>query len=98
MFDRIREALRPGGLLLLQGYGPRQLEYRTGGPPILENLYTAAMLQAAFASMEILELREHEEVIEEGTGHRGLSALVDLVARKPLNGNTARPKLAAAPD
>jgi cyclopropane fatty-acyl-phospholipid synthase-like methyltransferase len=86
LFERMQGALNPGGLLLLQGYTPKQLEYRTGGPSAVENLYTAELLQEAFAAMEILELQEHEDNLEEGSGgqrgHWGRSALVDLVARK----------------
>lgn len=83
MFDDIRRCLKPGGLLLLQGYTPRQLEYRTGGPSQVENLYTESLLRESFAGMDILQLREHDDFISEGTGHRGMSALIDLAARKP---------------
>ncbi len=83
MFDNIRRCLKPGGLLLLQGYTPRQLEYRTGGPSQVENLYTEAMLRAAFGEWDIVQLREHDDVIHEGMGHSGMSALIDLVASKP---------------
>lgn len=83
MFAQIKRSLKPGGLLLLQGYAPRQLEYRTGGPSQVENLYTAELLRAAFADFNIEHLREHDSVIHEGVGHDGLSALVDLVATKP---------------
>ncbi len=83
MFAHIKRCLKPGGLLMLQGYTPRQLEYRTGGPSMIEHLYTEAMLRSAFADMEILHLREHDEVIHEGEGHSGMSALIDMVARKP---------------
>lgn len=79
----MKGAVKPGGLLLLQGYTPRQLTFRTGGPSAVENLYTAPMLREFFADWEILLLREHEDVIEEGTAHVGRSALIDLVARKP---------------
>ena len=41
------------------------------------------MLRAAFADIEILHLREHEDVINEGVAHRGMSALIDMVAHKP---------------
>lgn len=82
MFERIKRCLKPGGLLLLQGYTQRQLEYRTGGPSQAENLYTAALLRDAFADMDILHLAEHEDIIREGAGHSGMSALIDLVARK----------------
>lgn len=82
MFGRIERCLKPGGLLLLQGYTPRQLEYRTGGPSQVENLYTESLLRESFADMEVLHLAEHDSVIREGVGHDGLSALIDLVARK----------------
>ena len=83
LFAGMKQAVKPGGLLFLQGYTPKQLDYRTGGPSAIENLYTAELLKEAFGDWEILVLREHEEVIEEGRGHAGRSALIDLVARKP---------------
>ena len=82
MFAGIKRSLKPGGLLLLQGYTPRQLEYKTGGPPLAENMYTEALLRSAYGDMEILHLREHDDHISEGEGHSGMSALIDMVARK----------------
>ena len=82
LFANMKRALRPGGLLILQGYTPRQLEYGTGGPPGAGNMYTEPMLREAFGDMEILHLEEHDGFIEEGYKHHGMSALIDLVARK----------------
>ena len=82
LFENMKRALRPGGTLVLQGYTPRQLDYRTGGPPIASHLYTEAMLREAFADMDIVELREYEADVAEGTGHLGHSALIGLVARR----------------
>jgi SAM-dependent methyltransferase len=82
LFEGVKRALKPGGLLLLEGYRPEQLEYRTGGPPIADNLYTEPMLRAAFADLEIVKLVSHDSVIREGAAHSGMSALIDLVARK----------------
>ncbi len=76
------DATAPGGLILLHGYTPKQLEYRTGGPGKLENLYTEAFLRETFAGHEILELKSYETELNEGAGHAGMSALVDLVVRK----------------
>jgi hypothetical protein len=67
---------------VLQGYTPRQLEYKTGGPPIASHLYTEAMLREAFQALEIVELREYEAEVAEGTGHHGRSALIGMVARR----------------
>jgi len=83
IFENIRRCLKPGGLLLLHGYSPRQLEYGTGGPSQIENLYTEEMLQIAFSGWETLSLRAYDEHIDEGIGHSGISALLDLVSRKP---------------
>lgn len=83
LFADMKDALKPGGLLLLEGYTPKQLEYKTGGPSQVENLYTEAMLEAAFSDMEILRLEAYEAEVDEGSGHSGRSALIDLVARKP---------------
>ena len=90
IFAGMKAALRPGGLLLLHGYTPAQLAHGTGGPRAVENLYTEALLQEAFADMEILTLRTHEAEISEGTGHNGRSALIDLVARKPALAHPVR--------
>lgn len=80
MFDYIKCCLKPGGLLVLQGYTPRQLDYGTGGPPLAENLYTEPMLRSAFADLKILHLCEHDDFINEGLAHHGMSALIDMVA------------------
>lgn len=86
LFERIARCLKPGGTLVLQGYTPRQLEYRTGGPPIESHLYTEALLREAFAGMDITALHEYEAELEEGSGHRGRSALIGLVARRRPEG------------
>ena len=83
-FSAMKMATRPGGHVLLLGYTPRQLEYKTGGPSEIENLYTEASLRAEWADWTIEELVEYEGYIEEGLAHRGRSALIGMVARKAL--------------
>ena len=82
LFENIKKSLKPGGLLLLEGYTPRQLEYGTGGPPVAENMYTEPLLRKEFSHREIVHLKEYDNEINEGSGHKGMSALIDLVARK----------------
>jgi cyclopropane fatty-acyl-phospholipid synthase-like methyltransferase len=83
IFRRIREALKPGGMVILQGYRPEQLAYGTGGPKQPDNLYTEAMLREAFAGFAFPHLAARDVVLDEGSGHRGRSAVIDLVAVKP---------------
>jgi ubiquinone/menaquinone biosynthesis C-methylase UbiE len=82
MFEGMIRALKPGGFLILQGYRPEQLGYATGGPKRVENLYTEPLLRESFAALEILHLASHDDVVDEGAGHKGMSALIDLVAQR----------------
>jgi cyclopropane fatty-acyl-phospholipid synthase-like methyltransferase len=82
IFQKMDESLKPGGLLIIQGYGEKQLEYKTGGPGVLENLYTEELLKEAFPHYEIVELVTYEQEILEGDGHDGMSSLVGMAAKK----------------
>ncbi len=82
IFGGIKTALKPGGLLLMQGYRPEQLNYRTGGPSQVENLYTTALLEDLFSDFASVEINEHDSMVDEGGGHAGMSALIDFVGRK----------------
>jgi SAM-dependent methyltransferase len=82
LFANIKRCLKPGGALVLQGYTPKQLDYKTGGPPHASHMYTQSLLRDAFADLELAELHEYEAELAEGSGHRGRSALIGLVARR----------------
>lgn len=83
IFDGMKRTVKPGGLILIEGYRPEQIAYGTGGPGDVANLYTRDLLESAFSGFDILRLESHDNVIDEGPGHSGMSALIDLVARKP---------------
>lgn len=87
LFKRMKSALKPDGVILLQGYTPKQLEYKTGGPPNLSHLYTEELLQDAFGDLDVSELTSYEQVLTEGTQHHGQSALIGFVARRPFGCN-----------
>ena len=84
LFAQMASTLRPGGVLIVQGYTPKQLEYKTGGPSILEHLYTEDMIRALIGDLEPIDLRLYEKELSEGPKHTGMSALLGLVARKPV--------------
>ena len=83
LFANMVHALKSGGVLILQGYTPKQLEYKTGGPGQLSHLYTADLIREAFTDLCIVELIEYEAELNEGARHAGRSALLGLVATKP---------------
>jgi SAM-dependent methyltransferase len=79
---RVVAALKPGGLLILESYTPRQLQYKTGGPPVAEMMMTLESLKAELGPLEFLHSADLDRVIHEGRGHEGNSAVVQVVARK----------------
>ena len=84
-FETLRQAVRPGGRLALHGYTPDQIKFGTGGPPFPENMYTSALLSNAFSDWHMLRLAAYEREVQEGRGHSGQSALIDLVVQRPDN-------------
>jgi SAM-dependent methyltransferase len=79
----MRRTLKCGGVLIIQGYTPRQLHYGTGGPKRLENLYTRTMLEREFGDFRDLNIVEEERDMREGISHAGMSAVIGLTATKP---------------
>lgn len=83
VFAGMKRTLKPGGFLLMEGYRPEQIAYGTGGPSDPTWHYTEELLRAEFADFEIIELASYDAELNEGTRHKGPSALIDIVARKP---------------
>lgn len=82
LFANMIRALRPGGIVVLHGYSPKQLQYRSGGPQRVDHLYTEALLREQFATLDILELMSYEAELREGHQHTGKAALIGMVARR----------------
>lgn len=82
IFEQTYETLKPGGIFILQGYTPKQLEYKTGGPSLIEHLYTEELIRGLAKNFEILDLCCYEKELNEGARHAGMSALLGLVAKK----------------
>ena len=83
IFDGMKRTVKPGGLILLHGFSTGQVHNSSGGPRVVENLYTTAILADAFADFDIIRLEAYDAELDEGPGHGGPAALVDLIARRP---------------
>lgn len=79
---QVSGALKPGGAFLLEAYTPKQLEYGTGGPKSLDLLPSLADLRAELGGLDLVHAVELTRIVAEGRGHSGLSAVVQIVARK----------------
>ncbi len=84
LHKKILKGLKPGGVLVLESYIPAQLGFATGGPPSADLMPTLAELKAAFKDLDFKHNRELERQVHEGRLHKGNSAVVQIVARKPI--------------
>lgn len=80
--EQVVAGLIPGGLFLLEAYTPDQLKYGTGGPKELGLLPTLADLRADLAPLTFEIGREVVRDVQEGRGHGGTSAVVQVLARR----------------
>ena len=83
LYVQVHQALMPGGVFILEAYTPRQLRYGTGGPSSAALLPDLEALRSELAPLELEIGREVVRQVHEGRMHRGQSAVVQVLARKP---------------
>lgn len=85
--QRIATLLKPGGLIILEGFSKNNLELRNanpkiGGPDKIEMLFSTESIQADFPNFEIFALKEEMVELQEGLYHNGLGKVIRFVGRK----------------
>lgn len=88
MHRAMLDALKPGGILILESFRVEQLEFqkihRSGGPKAADMLCSRAKLKSDFAGAGFLLLEEAEVDLDEGYRHKGRAAVIRAVIQKPL--------------
>lgn len=74
--------LAPGGLYILESYGPSQLGRKTGGPSDVSMLASAEQLTKELYGLDFLTRREVSRDVTEGQRHTGMADVVQIVAVK----------------
>ncbi len=74
--------LREGGVLLLEAYTPKQIEYGTGGPPVPELTMQLSDLKQELAGLQFDHGVELDRDVVEGEFHTGIGAVVQVLAIK----------------
>ena len=83
MHAQIYNALKPGGIFLLEAYTPDQLKKETGGPPSVELMMDKNLLQKELVGLSFELLQELERDVSEGWLHTGVGAVVQVIGRRP---------------
>ncbi|MCP3890680.1 MAG: class I SAM-dependent methyltransferase [Desulfobulbaceae bacterium] len=79
---KVLNGLKCGGIFVLEGYTPRQLQYKTGGPPVAELLMELDELKAELGSLDLVHATETEREVHEGFLHTGLGSVVQIIGIK----------------
>lgn len=77
--------LKPGGVFILEAYRPAQIERGTGGPSNPTLMPTAEALREELDGLSFEIRQELDRDVQEGRGHRGSSAVVQVLARKSVS-------------
>ena len=80
--QQVIDSLKPGGVFLLEGYTPRQLQFGTGGPKAVEMLLDKDEVASELAALNILHLQALDRQVIEGVKHTGTGAVLQLLAQK----------------
>lgn len=82
VFASSEAGLVSGGFFVLEAYTPHQLQFNSGGPKDIDLLMSKEKILRELSKLEIIKLEELERDVHEGIGHKGMSAVVQVIARK----------------
>jgi 2-polyprenyl-3-methyl-5-hydroxy-6-metoxy-1,4-benzoquinol methylase len=80
--QKLIKLLKPGGILLLEGFSKYQIKNSTGGPKSLDLLFSPQELTADFDELSEIELTETETYLSEGEHHLGRASIIRLIGKK----------------
>lgn len=83
----ISDLIKPGGLLILEGFSKNNLalkkeDPKIGGPDKIEMLFSVDSIKGDFPNFEIVVLEEAEVNLKEGLYHNGIAKVIRFIGRK----------------
>jgi len=79
---KLTSFLKPGGILILEGFSKKQIENNTGGPRIVEMLFSEEELRNDFNFFSELSISETDVTLNEGTFHQGKASVIRVTGKK----------------
>jgi SAM-dependent methyltransferase len=80
--QKLLSFLKPGGVIILEGFNKKQLGNPSGGPKVLGMLFSKEMLLEDFEACEVLELEEKTTNLSEGNYHNGTAEIISGIFLK----------------
>ncbi|RDB02531.1 class I SAM-dependent methyltransferase [Runella aurantiaca] len=80
--QKLVQALKPDGYVILEGFHKNQQYYTSGGPKDEALLFSLEELEAEFKDLRILSLEDKVIELDEGLYHQGKAHVVRMIAIK----------------
>lgn len=80
--QKIVSFLKPGGILILEGFSKKQINKGSGGPRSIDMLFSKEELEHDFATFSTLEITEANVSLSEGRFHQGIASVIRVVGVK----------------
>lgn len=84
--SRLMKSLKTGGYIIMEVFSKKQIEYqkthKSGGPGDINMLYSIEEIKENFKDFEIIELKEEEVFLQEGSYHDGLGIVIRFFGKK----------------
>lgn len=79
---KLARFVKPGGKILLEGFSKEQLQYGTGGPPVLQLLFSEEEIKEDFKDLTEIKVEKVVKHLSEGKHHLGDSSIIQLLGEK----------------
>ncbi|WP_289355507.1 class I SAM-dependent methyltransferase [Paenibacillus sp. S-12] len=81
VLNKLKQVVKPGGMIMIEVYSKEQIHYRTGGPSDIDMLYEPTDILAWSRGLKVLHFFYGEQERIEGKGHTGLAHVIQFVLR-----------------
>ena len=81
-FQKLLSCLKPGGVIILEGFSKKQLQYSSGGPNEFDALYSIDEIQSDFKGLHLSILEEKVVLLNEGPFHDGEASVIRFIGKK----------------
>lgn len=80
--QKLLSFLKPGGVVLLEGFSKNQMQFISGGPRNIEMLFSEQEIRNDFESLSKIEVNESVINLDEGRFHQGPASVIRMVGTK----------------
>lgn len=80
--QKLLSFLKPGGVVILEGFSKKQMQFSSGGPRNFEMLFSENEIESDFNSLTTIKIEETEVILNEGRFHQGPASVIRMVGTK----------------